>query len=893
MLRQLFRIMVSLSAPANRREMIIDDLDEEWTYRIRPQVGLLQAHLWYVKESISLVLVFQRDRVSGKWRTHTRPRRRTNGSSPMRIDGFGNGWWQDMRQTVRGLLRTPSFSTIAVLTLAVGMGGTVIMFSLVHAAYLRPLPYPNANQLVRIFTAYEHDLNGRNAISPLTWQDAAQRPELLSDTEVWERRSYHLSDEGSVRRVPAVRVSPGLFSLLGATPAIGRLFIDDDAIIGGEHSVILSHQAWVQSFGADSAILNRSIVLDDAGYRVVGVLEPDFPLVRDAQMWVPLALGPEWYEGGRRGWEFLEAAGELREGISPAVAGNGLTQQLALEAPDRVERVGQRVNVVPFKEHLVGDAGAVVLVLLAAVIMVLVIGSANVMNLVLARSETRRREFALRRALGAGSGRLARLVVLETLSLSVAGGVTGLLAAAVIMRVVSAAPPDSLASLTPLTVGWQVAAFAAALSISTGLLFGLAPAIGSLGSHPGEALRAAASRNAGSIGGRRFRAALVVSEVALAVVLVFGVGVTAESYRRMTAVEPGFEASEAVAVNLEMPGQGYSGAQRGQTYQRILERVHALSGVSQAALTYALPLTGVQWSASFDLVEPNPSLPESALGANMRPVSPGYFAAMNIPVIEGRVLEDADAPGAPPVVVVDETLARRVWPGRAPIGQRIDLGVFLGGERQATVVGVVGNVLDLGFSSPPSAHLYFSAWQSPQRRMILVAETAGDAQVLAAAIRSAVAQVEPRVPVYDVRPVSSVIAESLEAPRSSLLLMGAFAGVALLLAAIGVHGVLSYTVALRTREIGTRMALGATPTGVVRLILRQVTLLWMAGSVVGGVAAFSLSALVRRMLFDVNPSQPVFVATAIVGLGMVALVAGVVPARRAARLDCIEALRQF
>jgi hypothetical protein len=194
MLRQLFRIMVSLSAPANRREMIIDDLDEEWTYRIRPQVGLLQAHLWYVKESISLVLVFQRDRVSGKWRTHTRPRRRTNGSSPMRIDGFGNGWWQDMRQTVRGLLRTPSFSTIAVLTLAVGMGGTVIMFSLVHAAYLRPLPYPNANQLVRIFTAYEHDLNGRNAISPLTWQDAAQRPELLSDTEVWERRSYHLSD---------------------------------------------------------------------------------------------------------------------------------------------------------------------------------------------------------------------------------------------------------------------------------------------------------------------------------------------------------------------------------------------------------------------------------------------------------------------------------------------------------------------------------------------------------------------------------------------------------------------------------------------------------------------------------------------------------------------------
>lgn len=810
----------------------------------------------------------------------------------MRIGPVGGGWLQDLRQTLRGLVRTPSFSVLAILTLAVGMAGTVIMFALAHAAYLRPLPYPDADRLVRVFTGYQNELTGRNAISALTWEDATERPDLLETAEVWEPRSYHLSDEGAVRRVMAARVSPGLLPLMGATPALGRLFVRDDAVRGGEHSVILSQDTWTQSFGEDSSVIGRTIVLDDVGYRVIGVLQPGFRLVREAEMWVPLALGPEWYTPGRRGWEFLEAVGKLRDNVTPSVAAAGLTDQLAREAPDRVERVGQRVNVVPLREHLVGDAGTVLLVLLAAVSMVLLIGSANVMNLVLARAEIRRREFALRRALGAGTGRLARLVVLETLSLSTLGGVTGVVAAVAVMRIIAAAPPEALVDLGALSVGWEVLAFAATLSIGTGLLFGIAPALGSLRSGPDEALRAAGGRAAGSVRSGRIRSTLVISEVALAVVLVFGVGITAESFRRLTGVAPGFDPGNAVAINLETPGEGYPAAQRGQAYQRVLERVRALPGVSQAALTYAVPLTGVQWSASFDLVEPNPSLPEAALGANMRPISPGYFTVMKIPLIEGRPIEDSDAPGAPPVVVVDETLAQRAWPGRTPIGERIDLGVFLGGVREATVVGVVGNVHDRGLSTPPSAHLYFSAWQSPQRRMVLVALPAGTGASLAPAIRAAVNEVEPRIPVYDVRTVSSVIAESLAAPRLSLVLMGAFAAVALLLAAIGVYGVLSYTVALRTREIGTRIALGATPSNVLGLILRQVTGLWVVGGVLGAVAAFAVRSVARGLVFDVNTGNPLYLGAAIVGLGMVALVAGAIPARRAAKLDCVVALRQ-
>lgn len=810
----------------------------------------------------------------------------------MRGRPSANGWLQDVRQTARGLLRAPSFTIVAVLTLAVGIGGTVIMFTLVHAAYLRPLPYPDADRLVRVFTAYENDLAGRNAIAPLTWQDAVERRDLVRAAEVWQPRSYHLSDAGTVRRVMAARVSPGLLPLMGATPTLGRLFVKDEGVPGGDRTVILSHDMWAQSFGADAGVIGRTIELDDAGYQVVGVLAPDFALVKGAELWVPLALGPEWYTPGRRGWEFLQAIARLRDGVTPSMAANGLTQQLGREAPDRVANVGQRVNVVPLREHLVGDAGQVLLVLLAAVSMVLVIASANVMNLVLARAEIRRREFALRRALGAGAARLARLVVLETIALSTAGGVLGVGAAIAITRIISTAPPQSLADLGRLTVGWQVVLFAAVLSLGTGLLFGMLPVLGALGLRPGEVLKATGGRAAGSIRGSQIRATMVIAEAALAVVLVFGVGTTAESFRHLTAVAPGFEPGNAVAVNLEMPVEGDGAAQRGEAYRRVLDRVRALPGVSQAVLTYALPLTGVQWSASFDLKEPNPSLPEAALGGNLRPVSPGYFRTMGIPLIEGRPLEDSDAPGAPPVVVIDETLAQRVWSGRSPIGERIDLGVFVGGNREARVVGVVGNVRDRSLSTPPSAHIYFSAWQSPQRRMILVVRPATEDLALTASIRAAIAEVEPRLPVYDVRPVSSVISDSLAAPRLSLLLMGCFAAVALTLAAIGVYGVLSYTVALRTREIGTRIALGATPSSVLGLMLRQVTGLWLVGGIVGGILVFGARSAIQGLLFQVNTGNPVFLGAAIAGLGLVAVAAGAIPARRAARMDCVEALRQ-
>ena len=906
--RWLMRALVLVASPAIDRDMVVGDLDEEWEERIRPSLGRVAAELWYARESLSLVFGLLRDRLRARWEREPQPRgsarpeglrpasmrarHRLNGA-PVHERGWRNGWATDFRHTVQGLARQPGFTITALLTLGLGVGATVVMFTLVHAAYLLPLPYPDADRLVKVFTGYENSLEGRNPISPLTWQDAENRRDLVDATEVWERRSYHLRDDsGTVRRVEGARVSAGLFGLMGATPAVGRLFLQAEATPGADGAVILSHVMWTQSFGGDSAVLGTTLVLDGGGYEVVGVLEPGFELIRGAELWIPLALGSEWYEPGRRGWEFLETVARLDEGVTPAIAAAGLTDQLVQEAPDRVANVGQRVNVIPLREHLVGDTGAVLLVLLAAVTLVLLIGCANVMNLLLARAESRRHEFALRRALGSGARRLGRLVVLETFLLTAAAGALGVVGAVAVTRAIAASPPANVAALGELAVGWPVVLFAVAVSAGTALLFGMAPVASALTSAPSEVLRESTGRAGGSAYGARIRSGLVVMEVALAVVLVFGVGVTAESFRRLTTMVTGFEADGKLAVKLETPVEGYGGVERGEVYRRIFDRVRALPSVSQAALTYALPLTGVVWSASFDLVEPDPSVADAALGGNMRPVSPGYFRTMGIPLLSGRVLNATDEPGAPPVVVVDEAVARRAWPGRSPLGERIELEVFLGDMQEATVVGVVGNVRDRDLATPGAGHVYFSAWQSPQREMILVAASTGDLLSLAPQIGAVVAEVDARIPVYDVRPLSSLVDATLASPRLGLLLMSTFGAVALLLAAVGVYGVVSYTVVLRTREISTRIALGATPGKVLAMVLRRVTLLWLAGGVAGSIVALAAASIAEGLLFEMDRGNPMILVAAVLGLGLVAVASTTAPARRAARLDGIEVLRR-
>ena len=907
--RWLVRLLLLAASRPSDRDMVVGDLDEEWEERVRSRLGQLAAQRWYVCEGLSLLMALLWDRIRAPWeRPAMAPSIASSKASrpvpignllsltgaPMNEAHSTTGWIQDFRQTLNGLVRQPGFTVIAVLTLGLGVSGTVVMFTLVHAAYLRPLPYPDADRLVKVFTGYENNLEGRNAVAPLTWQDARNRPDLIESIEVWESRSYHMrGDGGAVRRVDGVRASTGLFQLLGAAPTVGRLFLSEEGNPGRDRSVVLSHGMWTQSFGGDAAVLGATVVLDGVGYQVVGVLEEDFELVRGAELWVPLALGPDWYAPDVRGWEFLETVARLGEGVTPAVAAAGLTDQLEQEAPDRVADVGQRVNVVALREHLVGDTGAALMALLTAVGMVLLIGCANVMNLLLARSETRRREFALRRALGSGARRLARLVFLETSLLSAAAGTLGVAGAVAITGAIGASPPDTIVDLGKLTVGWPVVLFAVVVSAATALLFGLVPVASALTSEPSEVLRGATGRAGGSGRGARLRSALVVMEIALAVVLVFGVGIAAESFRRLNTVATGFEPGGKLALELEAPAEGYSDAERGEVYRRILDRVRTLPGVSQAAVTYALPLTGVAWSGSFERLDPDPLVPETALGGNMRPVSPGYFRLMGIPLLSGRLLDDGDDLGAASVVVIDETVARRAWPGASPLGERIRLPVFLGevaDVEEATVVGVVGDVRDRDLATPGSGHVYFSAWQSPQREMTLVVATAGDVHALTPQIRAAVAEVERQVPVYDAREVASLVDATLASPRLGLLMMGAFGAVALLLAAVGVYGVVAYTVALRTSEICTRIALGATPGNVLATVLRGVSVLWIAGAVSGSIGATIVRSIAGGLVFEMDGGNPTILLVAVVGLGMVALMAAIVPARRAARLDGIEVL---
>ncbi|HSR41115.1 MAG TPA: FtsX-like permease family protein, partial [Longimicrobiales bacterium] len=495
-----------------------------------------------------------------------------------------------------------------------------------------------------------------------------------------------------------------------------------------------------------------------------------------------------------------------------------------------------------------------------------------------------------RRALGSGGGALARLVLVETLLLSAVGGGVGLALASAVTSVLSGMEVQVLAALGPLALDPTVFAFTAGVTLATAFLFGTGPMLRALSSEPGAVLRDAGNRGGASRFGGRLRAGLVAAEVALALLLLVGVGATLRSFWQLTSVDPGFEPEGVLAASFELPAQGYGGAERTAFYRQLVERVRGLPGVEEAGLTYALPLEGTVWSASFDRVDPRPDDPDVPLGGNMRPVSPGYFRAMGIELVEGRDLRPSDGPGTAPVVVVDRAVAERAWPGRSPLGERITLQAF-SGAAPATVVGVVGDVRDQGLAQPGSGHVYFPIYQRPMRRSVLVVRGTRAPLSLAPAVRRAIREADSRIPVFQLQALGDHVARTVAGPRLGLVLVTGFGVVALLLAAVGIYGVLSYSVARRTAEMGTRIALGAEPRRVVWLVVRQVMGMWAWGTAAGLLAAFLLASSLRAALYRADPWSPATVLTAAFVLGAVALVSSLVPAWRAASVDCVEALR--
>jgi predicted permease len=833
--------------------------------------------VWYLREATSLAVavVLQRarelqERIQGR-------------------KGAMNGLGRDLRQALRLLTREPGTTLAIALTLAVAVGATTTIAAVADAAFLRRLPYPHAERLVRVYSGSREDPEATTSLSPLDLRDLRSYPTVVEAVGAWTRgETVHLATGVEPRRLDAPRASAELFRILGLEPELGRFFGPEEEAPGRDDAVVLSHALWVDAFGADSALVGRSITLDGAAYRVVGVAPPEGALPRDADLWRPLALGPEWYDPERWGWQFLAAVARLRPGLETADASELLTARLALAVPERVER-GQTRVVRTLYDERVGASGRGVLLLLAAVGLLLAMACANVMNVALARAERRVGDYGLRRALGCGPGPLIRLVAFETVGLSVLGGLGGAAIAWAGLRALARADLAGLTYLGSLQMDPRVAAFTLALTVVTAAAFGLAPVRRALRTDPRTVLRAAGAGADASRAARRTRNALVVTQVALAYTLLVAMGLSASAFLGLLERDPGFRADSVLTASIELPADAYQGGAGASFYRSLLDRIRGMPGVTRAGAVYVLPLDGLGWSASIELIDPDPAVTDPDPGGNMRPVSPGYFETLEIPLLDGRTFTDADDLRASPVVVVDEILADRYWPGGSAVGSRVQVSTL--SRAPATVVGVVGSVPDQSLASPGAGHVYFPLFQRPMRAMVLVARTSGDPVGLAPALRGAVREADPRIPVTELSTLESRIRHSLAAPEAGLLLLGLFGLVATLLAAVGIYGVLSHAISRRAPEIGTRMALGATRRSVLGSVVGQAVRLWIVGALLGTAGALSAAGVLDRLVPGVRTADPIPWALALLGLGGVAVIAAALPAIRATWIDPAHVLK--
>lgn len=886
-------------------EDVLGDLEEELDREMR-RGGRMRAEAWYGVEALSLIAAVLEVRVRRRpvppdTAIHARSARdhdakpvgddrRTQGD---RRAGGGERMMESLRETrhtLRGLTRDMVTTSAIVLTLAVTIGATTTIVAVADAAFLRPLPYPDAQRLVRLYSGSRDEPEAVMALSPLDVRDLRSFDAVIDELGVWTvGETVHLTEGDEPRRLEAPRASANLFGILGIEPALGRFFLPEEEEPGSDDAVVLSHGLWVTAFGADPAVLEGSVRLDGRPHRVVGVAPPSGTLPSGVDAWRALALGPEWYDPGRWGWQFLEGVARLQPGVDPETVSPFLTARLAESVPGRVER-GQTRVARTLRAERVGATGPALLLLMGAVGLLLILACANVMNMTLVRAERRVREFALRRALGSGSTGLVRLVGIETVILAALGGLAGLALAYAGAQALGHLDLVALPYLDAVRIDLRVALAAFCVTALTAAVFGLLPIAKALGTDPQSVLRASGGRVGTSRRVRRMQDGLVVVQVALACTLLASVGLSASAFLALQGRDPGFRPEGVLVATVELPADTYGDGDPAAVYRSLAEGIGGLPDVARVGAVAFLPLSGVGWSASIEPVDPDFSVTDPDPSGNMRPVMPGYFRTLEIPLVDGRVFTDADDQTAPPVVIVDETLARRYWPGASPVGRQVMVGAL--SRDAATVVGVVGSVPDESLSRPGSGNVYFPALQRASRRLSFVVRGGGgDPSLLAPAVRSAIRDVDARIPVVEMATLEDRLRGTLAAPRAALLLLVAFGVVALLLAAVGVYGVLGYRVALRGGEIGTRMALGATPRRVRGAVVRDAMRLWLAGAAVGGAGALGAGGVLARSVPGVESADPLPYVLALAGLGAVALVAAFVPALRATEVDPAKALR--
>jgi predicted permease len=796
---------------------------------------------------------------------------------------------QDLRYALRTLRKAPAFSLVAVLTLALGIGATTALFSVVRGVLLKPLPFPAPERLVRLWQASPVLDAPRTTLSANDLEDWKARQQSFSDIGAWwyvERMSgVDLSGTGEPEQLEATFVTEGFFSTLGMAPQLGRPFLPEENQRGQDAVVVLSHGVWTRRFGADPALVGRTLTLDGVPHTVVGIMPPSFTFPADQMdVWLPLSNISESGIPRTRFNRFLSVVGRLKPGVTLDTARaelGGISKQLAEAHPESNAQY-PGVTAIPLHEAITGDVRPALLVVLGAVSLLLLIACANVANLQLARATLREREMAVRAALGAGPGRLMRQLLTESIVLAALGGALGMALAVWGTEALVGLSIHQLPRLREVGVDGEVLAFAAGATLLTGVLFGLLPALRARTPRLEPVLKAGSRGTVGS-GGARLRGVLVVAEVAIAVVLATGAGLATRSLARMLSEDPGFRADGAAVVSFSVPGDRKAGPR--PYLAEVLERVRAVPGVQSAAVMKYLPLEGTGEESPFR----RPGHPEDeASPPHMLAIhaSNDYFRTLGIPLLGGRDFELTDTVDAPPVLVVNQAWARRYFPGEDAVGKSVSLGTT-----EFRIVGVVGDVRQAGLAEPAPPLAYLHVLQFRRSSMNLVVRGQGAPLALAAAARQAIWSLNSQQTISRITTLEQVVSEAVTRPRLLSVLLGLFAGLGLTLAAVGIYGVLAYTVSQRQREMGVRLALGAKPADVLRLVLKSGMALAGAGVALGIAGSLGLSRVMGSVLYGIAPHDPLTFGGVMALLLTVALVACLVPARRAMRVDPAVTLR--
>ncbi|HKP13384.1 MAG TPA: ABC transporter permease [Blastocatellia bacterium] len=800
-----------------------------------------------------------------------------------------NTLWQDMRYGTRTLAKRPGFAFVAVLTLALGIGANTTIFSFVNGILLRSLPYPRPDRLVALDeTALKRGVTSMGVSYP-NFLDWREQNRVFEDIAAYDTSSLALTGGGEPEQLQGAAVSHGLFEILRVAPLMGRAFIEEEDRPQTDDVVVLGYGLWQRRFGGDPQIVGQTVLLNGRPHAVIGVM-PDglrFPEVSD--YWVPLALTTETYTRNDHG---LSAIARLKDGVTVEQAAADMADIAGrVERQNPVTNEGLGVSVTGLHAALAGDYSKALMILLSVVGCVLLIACANVANLMLVRATSRQKEMAIRAALGASRRRIVRQLLTESMLLGVAGGATGLLLAVWGLDLLLAAIPIKLPFWMKFGIDLRVLGFTLGVSLLTGLVFGVLPALQASKANLNETLKEG-GRSAAGAGRQRSRSLFVVAEIALALVLLVGAGLMMRSFLRLQHVNPGLDAAGVMTMRINLPFSKYGeAARRADFYRQLMERLRAQPGVEAAGAIVTLPLSGDRWGRSLT-VEGFPVLPVGQAPAiQHNVVTPGYFRALGIPLLEGRDFTDADTREGPKVTIVDERLAHEYWPGESAIGHRVRFGPPEHNEPWHTIVGVVGAVRHERLQATTRNSVYLPHAEIPISAMFLTVRTAAKPESMAGPMREQIQQLDPDLPTTAVLPMTEVVAQSVWQPRLYTILFGVFAAVALLLAAVGLYGVMAYGVTARTHEIGLRVALGARPADVLRLVAGQGVKLVLAGVAIGLVAASLLTRLMASLLFSTSTSDPLTFAGIAALLMLVALVACYLPARRATKVDPMVALR--